>query len=75
MKSKMVAGLLAIFTGSVGGQYFYLGHTKKGIIFAAVALLTCGIGAAVTQIIGYIDAYKIFTDPTFTDANGNTLEQ
>ncbi|MDE7237726.1 MAG: TM2 domain-containing protein, partial [Paramuribaculum sp.] len=31
-RSRGVAGLLAIFLGSLGIQYFYLGKTQAGII-------------------------------------------
>ncbi len=72
-KSKIVAGLLAIFLGCYGAQHFYLGDNKKAIIYLVVSLATCGLGAVVIQVLSYIEAYKIFTDPSFTDANGNTL--
>jgi TM2 domain-containing membrane protein YozV len=32
MKNRIVTALLAIFTGSIGGQKFYLGKTGQGIL-------------------------------------------
>ena len=40
-KSRGVAGLLAIFLGSFGVQYFYLGKTAGGIITILLSLVTC----------------------------------
>ena len=42
-KSKVVAGLLAIFLGSLGIHKFYLGYTVPGIIFLIASIL--GVGA------------------------------
>ena len=39
-KSKMAAGLLAIFLGSLGIHKFYLGYTKEAVIMLLVSLLT-----------------------------------
>ena len=55
MKSKIAAGLLAIFLGALGIHKFYLGYTKQGIITLVISLFTFGIGAAVMQIIGIIE--------------------
>lgn len=38
-KSKVVAGLLAIFLGTLGVHKFYLGYTQAGIIMLLVSLL------------------------------------
>ncbi len=67
-KSKMVAGLLAIFLGGFGVHNFYLGDTKMGI-FHILATLCFGLGA----IWGIIDGIMILTGKTTTDANGNPL--
>ena len=37
-KSKIVAGLLAIFLGGLGIHKFYLGYTKTGIIFLLILI-------------------------------------
>jgi len=33
MKNKGIAILLAIFTGAIGGHRFYLGESKRGLLF------------------------------------------
>lgn len=40
-KSRGVAGLLAIFLGFLGIQYFYMGKTTGGIIAILLSLVTC----------------------------------
>ena len=54
-KSKIAAGLLAIFLGALGIHKFYLGYQKEGIIMLLVSLLTCGIGLCVMEIIALIE--------------------
>ena len=49
-KDKLVAGLLAIFIGTLGIHKFYLGYTKSGVIMLLVSLLTFGIGATVMAV-------------------------
>lgn len=51
-KIRGVAGLLAIFLGSFGVQYFYLGKTTAGIITILVTWLLCGIPSIVWLIQG-----------------------
>lgn len=48
MKSKTTAGVLGILLGSVGGHYFYMGKTGKGV----ACLLTCWSG--IPGIIGLV---------------------
>ncbi len=45
-KSKLVAGLLGIFLGSLGIHNFYLGYTQKGII-----QVCCTIGSFILGTI------------------------
>lgn len=56
-KSRGVAALLAIFIGTLGIQYFYLGKTTAGIIAIIVSLVTCGLFG----IIWLIQGILIFT--------------
>lgn len=60
-KSKVAAGLLGIFLGSLGIHKFYLGYTKAGVITLLVSLLTLGIGAVVMEIIGIIEGIIYLT--------------
>ena len=72
-KSKIGAGLLAIFLGPLGIHNFYLGYTGKGVAQLLITLLTCGIGAIVTWIWSLIEGIMIFTGSISTDANGMPL--
>ena len=76
-KSKLVAGLLAIFLGSLGIHNFYLGYTKKAVAQLLTCLLgglVCGIGAIVASIWALVEAIQIFTGSIKTDAAGVPLK-
>lgn len=60
-KSKIAAGLLAIFLGTLGIHKFYLGYTKAGIIMLLVSLLTFGIGLMVMAVIALIEGIMYLT--------------
>jgi len=64
---KMLSGILAIILGPFGVHKFVLGYTKEGLIMLLITVLTCGIGAAVTSIIGLIEGiiYLTKTDDEF----------
>lgn len=70
-KSKMVAGLLGIFLGSLGIHRFYLGYTGIGIVQIVVTIVTCGIGS----LWGFIEGILILcgAGSYTTDADGNPL--
>lgn len=72
-KSKIAAGLLGIFLGSLGVHNFYLGYTGKAIAQLLITLLTCGFGAFVSSIWGLIEGILILTGSINTDAQGNSL--
>lgn len=61
MKDRVAAGLLGIFLGSLGIHKFYLGYTKEGVIMLLVSVLTCGIGASIMGIIGFIEGILYLT--------------
>ena len=75
-KSKVAAGLLAIFLGSLGIHNFYLGFNKRGLIQLLVSLLTCGIGAAPMGIWALVEGilYLAGSSGYTTDANGVPLK-
>ena len=60
-KDKLVAGLLAIFLGTLGIHKFYLGYTKSGVIMLLVSLLTFGVGATVMAVIALIEGILYLT--------------
>ncbi len=73
-KQKMVAGLLAILLGAFGVHAFYLGNTKKGIIYLLITVLTCGFLAIIPSVLGIIEGIQILTDKETTDAYGVPLQ-
>ena len=72
-KSKIAAGLLGIFLGSFGVHNFYLGYTGKAIAQLLITLLTCGFGAFILSIWGFIEGILILTGSINVDGNGNPL--
>lgn len=65
--NRIAAGVLAILLGSLGIHKFIMGLTGPGLIMLLVTVLTCGIGGAVTSIIGIIEGviYLTKTDAQF----------
>ena len=76
-KSKMAAGLLGIFLGSLGVHNFYLGYTGKAIaqlLLTVVGSWCFGIGAMVAWVWGLIEGILILCGNIDKDADGNPLE-
>jgi TM2 domain-containing membrane protein YozV len=75
-KSKLVAGLLAIFVGGLGIHNFYLGYTNRGLI--QLLLSTVGslvlIGPVIAGIWGFIEGIQILIGEINVDANGTSLK-
>ena len=72
-KSKIAAGLLGIFLGSLGIHNFYLGFTGKAIAQLLISILSCGFLSFISAIWGLIEGILILTGSINTDANGNPL--
>lgn len=51
---KLITALLAIFIGSLGIQYFYLGKTKAALLSILFSIITCGIWGIIPFIQGII---------------------
>lgn len=62
-KSKIAAGLLAIFLGTLGIHKFYLGYTSAGVIMLLVTLLgwIVLIGPLVMGVIALIEGIIYLT--------------
>ncbi len=60
-KNRGVAALLAIFLGSLGIHYFYLGKNTAGIVFLLVSLLSCGVLAWIIEIVSIISGILMLT--------------
>ena len=69
-KSKLTAGLLQIFLGSLGIGRFYLGYTTIGVLQLVVTIVTCGLGS----IWGLIDGIIILIG-NVPDPQGRTLRE
>lgn len=53
-KNRLTAGLLAIFLGTIGIHYFYLGKTTAGILSIVLSLCSCGIWSILMFIQGIV---------------------
>ncbi|MDE6011097.1 MAG: GYF domain-containing protein [Muribaculaceae bacterium] len=51
-KSNIVAGLLAIFLGVLGIQYFYIGKVGGGLLTILLSIVSCGLWSIITLIQG-----------------------
>ena len=74
-KSKLAAGLLGIFLGSLGIHNFYLGYTVKAVIQLVITIVTCGFGAIVSSIWGLIEGILILTGRIAVDGKGVPLKE
>lgn len=72
-KSRVAAGLLGIFFGSLGVHNFYLGYTGKAIAQLLMTLFSCGLLWFVSWIWSFIEAIMILAGAINTDAHGNKL--
>ena len=75
-KSKMAAGLLGIFLGSLGVHNFYLGYTGKAVaqlLLTLVGWIACGLGPAAASIWGLVEGIMLLTGSIDKDADGNPL--
>lgn len=77
-KSKIAAGLMAIFLGCLGIHNFYLGYTGKAAIQLVVSLvgglITCGLALVGIWIWALIEGIMILGGSISTDANGVPLK-
>ena len=58
---RVITGILAILLGTFGVHKFILGYTNQGIILLAITIVTCGIGAGITGLIGLIEGIIYLT--------------
>lgn len=74
-KSKLVAGLLGIFLGSLGIHNFYLGYTKKAVAQLLICILgSClVVGPLVSSVWGLVEGIQILCGKITVDGNGMPL--
>ena len=58
---RILAGVLGILLGAFGIHKFVLGYQNEGLIMLLVTVLTCGIGASFTGLIGLIEGIVYLT--------------
>ncbi len=73
-KSKLAAGLLALFLGTIGVHNFYLGYTGRAITQLLMSVLSCGILGFVVAVWSFVECIQIFTGGIKTDAKGIPLK-
>ncbi len=54
-KSKMIAGILGIIFGVIGGHKFYLGYIKEGLIMLLITVISFSVLAPIPFLIGLIE--------------------
>ena len=78
-KSKLTAGLLAIFIGTLGIHNFYLGYTGKAVtqllVSTVAGIVTCGISTIGIAIWALVEGILILTGSIDRDGNGNLLRE
>lgn len=62
-RSRGVAGFLALFLGTLGIHYFYLGKTTGGIVFLLVTIISCGFLAVFTLVASIVQGIMMLTVP------------
>ena len=72
-KSKIIAGLLGIFFGSIGIHNFYLGKTTRGIVQIIATLMTLGLAGLWGFLEGILILVSQYGSPWHQDANGVEL--
>ena len=73
-RSKLLAGILGIFFGSLGIHNFYLGYHRKGLLQLMLTLIGFfGIGTAISFFWGLTEGIMILTGAINKDAYGNDL--
>ena len=77
-KSRLIAGLLAIFVGSLGIHNFYLGYNDRGLLQILLttvgSVFTCGLSAGAVAIWALVEGIMLLTGNIAVDANGIPLK-
>lgn len=77
-RNKIVAGLLAIFLGSLGIHNFYLGFKTKAIVQLLITVLSFGFLLIITVIWSFVEGILILCSKPGTkwhkDADGTELK-
>lgn len=71
-KSKVAAGLLALFLGALGIHRFYLGYTGIGVAMLLITVLSLGVLAPIVALWALVQAIVIFCGG-MKDSQGRVL--
>ena len=78
-KNKIVAGVLGILLGYFGIHWFYLGNTKRGVIYLLITIFLCWtvIAPIIMEIIGFVEGLIMLmsTDAEFDAKYNKPLTQ
>lgn len=69
-KDKLITALLALFLGSLGIHYFYLGKPTAGILTIVISLCSCGIWSVIIFIQAIL--MLVMSDSDFEEKYVNT---
>lgn len=58
---RVLSGVLAIIFGPLGIHKFVLGYTLQGVLMLGFTLITFGVGAGLTGVIGLIEGIIYLT--------------
>jgi TM2 domain-containing membrane protein YozV len=58
---RVISGILGILLGALGLHKFILGYNTEGLIMLGISIVTCGIGAGLTGLIGLIEGIIYLT--------------
>lgn len=75
MKNKIVAAILALFLGSLGIHWFYLGKNGRGLTYLLITILLCWtvVAPVIISIIAFIEGILLLLMPDVEfDAKYNT---
>ena len=53
--NRVAAGVVGLFLGALGIHKFILGFPGAGVAMLLISVLTCGYGAVVMAIVGFIE--------------------
>lgn len=61
VSKRNVTAVLALIFGCFGIHKFVLGYKNEGLILLAITIVTCGLGASITALIGFIEGVIYLT--------------
>ena len=75
--NKIAVGICGILLGGLGIHKFILGYQKAGFIMLGISVLTCGYGAIIVHLIGFIEGiiYLTKSDQEFLNIYVNNQKE